>query len=497
MAATSTFTVEDDVATNGEGMPVGARPLSADVARWRRTLPLILLSSDATAVLVGATVATVALYGTDPPHLPIGRLSLVWWAVGLVVIPIWLATLTLAGGYQGKLLGAGNDEYRLVIAGGTYSLAIIATLLFLFRIDFRRAWVGIMLPTALALTILFRHLVRRALHRGRRGGRWMRRVALYGTASSAHAVAQHMHKNPWSGLDVVGACVVDRQLIAGNGLAVLGGPADLTRVIAAEQIDTVAVTSEIGPGRLRSLAWSLRGTGIDLLVVPSITDVAGPRIAIRPIGGLPLLHVEEPELDWVSRIAKNTFDRAGSAVALLVLSPLLLLVAMAIKLTSPGPVFYRQRRVGRDGSEFQMMKFRTMVVDADQHVEELRSENEAEGPLFKIHNDPRVTPVGKQLRRFSIDELPQLVHVLRGTMSFVGPRPPLPSEVASYDDTVRRRLMVKPGLTGLWQVSGRSDLSWEDSIRLDLFYIDHWSIAMDLTIMLKTVSAVLRARGAY
>jgi exopolysaccharide biosynthesis polyprenyl glycosylphosphotransferase len=248
---------------------------------------------------------------------------------------------------------------------------------------------------------------------------------------------------------------------------------------------------------LRSLAWKLHGTGIQLLMAPDMAEIAGPRIVSRPAGGLPMLLVEEPRTGGPAQFVKALTERGAAAVALLVLSPVLAAIAAAVKLTSPGPVLFRQTRVARDGNEFAMLKFRSMVDGADAQVDELTDQNDHDGVLFKIREDPRVTRVGRFMRRYSIDELPQLWNVVRGDMSIVGPRPPLPIEVSQYGGDVGRRLMVKPGITGLWQVSGRSDLSWDESVRLDLYYVENWSLTLDLVIVGKTVKAVLAGSGAY
>jgi len=244
--------------------------------------------------------------------------------------------------------------------------------------------------------------------------------------------------------------------------------------------------------------WTLEGSDVDVLVSSALTDVTGPRISIRPVAGLPLLHIEEPELSGTRRVMKGVFDRVVAGLIILFALPVLVGLGIAVRLTSRGPALFRQTRVGRDGSHFTMFKFRSMYVDAEERKKELESRNErAEGLLFKMRDDPRVTRVGKFLRKWSLDELPQLINVLNGSMSLVGPRPPLPSEVARYEDDVHRRLMVKPGLTGLWQISGRSDLEWDESVRLDLRYVENWSLAMDFVILWRTVFAVLRREGAY
>jgi exopolysaccharide biosynthesis polyprenyl glycosylphosphotransferase len=248
---------------------------------------------------------------------------------------------------------------------------------------------------------------------------------------------------------------------------------------------------------MRRLAWSLEGTGIDLLVAPALTDVAGPRINIRPVSGLPLLQVAEPKFTGIPRLVKRGIDILAAAIGLIALAPVFALVAALVRGTTPGPVLFRQIRIGRDGKPFTMLKFRSMFADAEQRLDELRVlSDHGDGVLFKLRGDPRITAVGKRLRRYSLDELPQLINVLRGQMSLVGPRPPLPSEVARYETDVFRRLLVKPGITGLWQVSGRSDLDWAQTVRLDLYYVENWSVALDAEILWKTLSAVASGSGA-
>jgi exopolysaccharide biosynthesis polyprenyl glycosylphosphotransferase len=283
------------------------------------------------------------------------------------------------------------------------------------------------------------------------------------------------------------------------GIPVAGSLAEVADVVRRLDADTVAVTSasETAATYLRQLTWQLEGSGVEVLVSPGLIEVAGPRLHIRPFVGLPLLSVEEPEFSGWRRLVKGTIDRMIAAVLVVAAAPVLLGIALAVRLSGPGPVLYRQQRVGLGGQLYTMYKFRSMVIDAEARLAALQAANEGDGLLFKIRHDPRVTPVGRWLRRFSLDELPQLFNVLGGTMSLVGPRPPLPTEVERYDSSVRRRLLVRPGLTGLWQISGRSDLSWDDSVRLDLRYVENWSLALDVLIMWKTASAVFGSRGAY
>ena len=250
---------------------------------------------------------------------------------------------------------------------------------------------------------------------------------------------------------------------------------------------------------VRRLGWDLEGTGIDLALAVALTDVAGPRVLMRPVNGLPLMYVDEPHFTGLKFVAKSVFDWVGAICVTILLSPVLLAVAVAVTTTSRGPVFYMQERVGRDGRHFRMIKFRSMVTGAHDHLAEVLALEgvESVGMFYKPKNDPRVTPVGRFIRKYSLDELPQLFNVLRGDMSLVGPRPQIDNEVVQYDRTAHRRLLVKPGLTGLWQVSGRSDLSIEDGIRMDVYYVENWSLFGDMLILARTAKTILAAHGAY
>jgi exopolysaccharide biosynthesis polyprenyl glycosylphosphotransferase len=320
------------------------------------------------------------------------------------------------------------------------------------------------------------------------------------------ALTQSLAREPRYGYTVVGACVpggarMDSIDVPQVGrLPIYGDENDIAHAVAASHADTVALTAaeRLGPEGIRDLSWALEKLNVDLVVSPGVTDVANPRIVMRAVAGLPLLHLEKPQYNGATRLKKRVFDVCFSIVVLALAAPAMIPFAIAIKLTSRGPLFYMSERVGLEGRRFRMIKFRTMVVGADKRLDGLLGLNESQGGvLFKIRNDPRVTPVGRFLRRFSLDEMPQFINVLRGDMSVVGPRPPLPREVAKYDYSVRRRLLVLPGITGLWQISGRSDLSWEDSVRLDLSYVENWTMISDLLIAIKTLFVVLRGSGAY
>ena len=457
--------------------------------------------ADTAAIAVSLGIAHLLRFGVSGALLPGPNVPYV--LIALIGLPLWLGVLALAGCYDPRILGVGADEYRRVLNGGVHFLAVVALAHFLGRLVIARGYVGVLIPVALVLTLLTRYGVRSWVRHQRRRGRYVNRLLLVGTPTAVVEVGQHLVRSEWSGFLLVGLCVEagvepgGALTIGARSVPVVGTSADVVGAIAACRADAVAITTESKPGELQRLAADLAHADVELLVAPAIADVAGPRSVVRDVAGLSLLHVGEPTFTGPQRVVKEVFDRTSAAVALLALIPVFAVVALAVKLDSRGPVFYRQVRVGRDGRRFSMVKFRTMVAGADRQRAELEHRNEADGLLFKLRTDPRVTRTGRLLRRFSIDELPQVLNVLRGEMSMVGPRPPLPAEVDLYESHVNRRLLVKPGITGLWQVSGRSDLSWDEAVRLDLYYVDHWSPTMDLTIMAKTFSAVLRGAGAY
>jgi exopolysaccharide biosynthesis polyprenyl glycosylphosphotransferase len=326
----------------------------------------------------------------------------------------------------------------------------------------------------------------------------MRRVLVVGRNGEAATLSERLEKRPADGYRVVAVC---RPRGDGPGVSPADAldEADIMAAVNRHSVDVVAVASDpdLAGQSLRRLSWALEQHGVELIVSPGIIEVAGPRISIRPVAGLSLLHLERPSASAGPHLLKSIFDRVAALFLLLLALPLVLGIALSVKLGSRGPVLFKQRRVGRGNTTFTMLKFRTMVVDAEDRLAELAEQSEGNAVLFKLRVDPRVTKVGAFLRRYSLDELPQLINVLRGEMSLVGPRPPLEQEVAMYaaDDT--RRMLVKPGLTGLWQVSGRSDLTWDDSVLLDLRYVDNWSMTLDLLILWKTLRAVLKGSGAY
>jgi exopolysaccharide biosynthesis polyprenyl glycosylphosphotransferase len=463
------------------------------VRPWERTYVTLAVAVDLGAALAAAGVALL-VGAVAPDQSP-------WWVLGLAAPLTWVAAVGVAGGYERRYLGSGVEEFRRLALAALGLLAVAGTVAWVAEVSLDRAAVLVVLPLALALSGLSRYLVRRRIHRLRRRGRWGYRTLVVGPSSGVEEMARRLRRSYQHGYVIVGACVPqpESSTLDRGRVVVLGSFDTVVNDVRRHAIDTVAVVScpEMNGERLRRLAWDLEPSGAELVVAPALIEVAGPRMEVRPVEGLPLLHVDQPSFTGGRRVLKRGLDVVLSAAALMVLLPVLAVIALAVRADSPGPVLFRQVRVGLHGRPFTIYKVRTMVVDAEHRLAEVQSRNEADGPLFKLSDDPRVTRVGRLLRRTSLDELPQLVNVLTGSMSLVGPRPHLPAEVERFGVELARRVLVKPGLTGLWQVSGRSDLSWEDSVQLDLRYIENWTLALDLYILWKTTRAVLRGWGAY
>ncbi len=497
------FLVPDDLsALQAEGRAI--RLSAANRARrylepflaWLRVSDMLVVSS-------AVVIAQVMRFGLNPASLQGGPLlgEVGYTTVSAVIILAWMVSLHVQDSYDGRLVGHGVQEYRQVFAASMWLFGALAITSFAFKLDFARGYVLLAFPLGTVLLLLSRWFSRRWLVVQRRQGRLSDRVLLVGDREHVAPLVAALRRTPDAGYDVLGACVDDATGQKVAGVPVVGAERDVLVQSLRLGVDVVAVSSSAGLGAtgLRKLGWALEGTNIDLVVAPGIMDVAGPRVLTRPVQGLPLLHVEAPTFAGPQLVVKSIIDRAGAMIALLVLSPLMLTVAALIALHDRGPVLFRQERVGRDGQAFQMLKFRSMVPDAEELLPTLALANDAAGPLFKLREDPRTTSLGRFIRRYSIDELPQLVNVLQGEMSLVGPRPPLPREVLEYEADARRRLLVKPGMTGMWQINGRSNLSWEDSVRLDLYYVENWTPLLDLQIMWRTSHVVLHPErhGAY
>ncbi|NLT25556.1 MAG: sugar transferase [Microbacteriaceae bacterium] len=439
-------------------------------------------------------------------------LTMPYWAVSLALVLVWLLALQLSGSTDEHFTGAGPREYARVARASAVTLATAVFAAYLLRTEIARGYLLIAVPVGTLGLLVGRWLWRQWLVRERRHGRALTRVVLLGTLSSTLEIAGDLGRAHTHGFDVVGIILAhttddpqpDRVELLGREVPVF---ADRMRVVdrmRALDASMVIVSGQQvhDPDWLRKIGWNLDPDAHRLVLAPGMLDISQQRLALRLVAGLPLLHIETPSISRSGRILKRAGDALTAGAGLVLLSPLLLVIGLLVRATDGGPALYRQQRVGRDGRDFTMLKFRSMFVDADERLAALRAARAAHADagnevLFKMRDDPRVTPIGKHLRRYSLDELPQLVNVLRGEMSLVGPRPPLRREVAEYAELLHRKFFVKPGITGLWQVSGRSDLSWEESMRIDLYYVENWSLLLDASILLRTVRAVLTGRGAY
>ncbi|WP_416276345.1 sugar transferase [Mycolicibacterium sp. J2] len=489
--------------------PVAVERAEPAVARigglhWQRRYVLALTITD--VFVVGAAMACAQMVRLGRPVTDFDPLTKYFGLLSVIFGFMWLGLLTAYRSRSPRVVGAGMEEYRRVLSATLSTIGVVAVTLMIFRPEYARGYLALAFPLGLVFLMLGRSGCRRVLNFYRRRGRCVTSVLAVGNPVAVKSLVQSLDRTWWYGYSVVGVCLTGRpgggtlEVPGVGALPVLGDEGQVEEAIAQVGADTVALTAteHLGPEGVRELSWELDRLGVDLVVSPGMVDVAGPRLTMRPVAGLPLIHVEKPQYSGTKKLQKRAFDVCVAVTVLLMAFPLLLVSALAIKLTSRGPVFYLSERIGLDGKPFRMIKLRTMVADADKMVASLADKNEMDGGvLFKIRQDPRVTPIGRILRRYSVDELPQFINVLKKEMSVVGPRPPLPSEADSYTDQVRRRLLVLPGITGLWQVSGRSDLSWDDSVRLDLSYVENWSISGDLVIAFKTVRTVLGGVGAY
>jgi exopolysaccharide biosynthesis polyprenyl glycosylphosphotransferase len=466
---------------------------------WQAQYVRRIVLGDAACAAVAGAGGYLVRFGANaqfrPPSLPV---------VVAVVLPlVWVAAMLVSRSYETRFLWVGSEEFRRIFSAAMLFLAGVGTVSWAFKLEIARGFVVLAIPLATLLTLAQRFGQRVWVLRQRRDGHLQQSTLIAGHLSAVAALHQQIDREAYHGYRVVGCCLPAEQagipLATRQGLPVLGNLDEIAEVVERHRLDAVAVLPcpELDGPALRQLGWALEKTSAELLLAPSLVEVAGSRVQIRPVSGLPLLHMERPELRGVRRLTKEAVDRTGATLVLLLLLPALLAIAVAVRTTSRGSVLFRQERVGRNGKPFSMLKFRTMVDRAEDLLDSLREADDGNGVLFKLRSDPRVTPVGKVLRRYSLDELPQLLNVLRGDMSLVGPRPPLAAEVGRYGVAMHRRFLVKPGITGLWQVSGRSDLSWDESVRVDVWYVENWSLTFDLMVLCKTFGAVFRGSGAY
>jgi exopolysaccharide biosynthesis polyprenyl glycosylphosphotransferase len=484
---------------------ISARPITqplTDRTRSQRLLQLGIAVGDLVVIVLATVLAAVGRtsLGMFDPTVDINDVA---QSVGLWIVAAWMLANVVMGTYARAHVGAGTMEYARICSAAGITAGVIGIISYLTKFNLSRGYFVLLFLIGVPLLLLWRWLARRLVHRAHAHGHLLTRVLISGSASHIDEVAAVLDRESWLGYRIVGALVppsTPALVTTPRGVPVVGATGRTADAVRREKVDLVVFTEGAFPSAVdfRRIAWDLEGHHVQMAVVPSLSDISSGRMTMRPVGGVPLVHVEQPQSLEASRGLKRMFDVVGASVLLVLALPLMVVCAILVKVGDGGPVLFRQTRVGRDGEFFECLKMRSMVVDAEAQLSGVTHlTSDPESLLFKARRDPRVTAVGAFMRRFSIDELPQLFNVISGDMSLVGPRPALPAEVRRYQPDVQRRLHVRPGMTGLWQVSGRSDLSWDDTVRLDLYYVDNWSIVQDLAIMAKTVHAVLRTHGAY
>lgn len=465
-----------------------------------------LVATDMLAVFVAAMVATYLRFGSvvAPVGFENPEVSIDFFQLALVVVPLWVAFLALSGLYDLDRATLGVSEAGRIARALSLGVVVLILAIFAAKLPgLSRAWILLVWALSIAFVLAARGMILVIVLLLRRRGRLLVPTLVVGSNAESADIIRVLHGNVDAGLVPVG-CLASSQAerleldFCSGDVPVLGSARDITDVVRDRHVETVIIASSaFDHDVLARMIAELRDEDVDLHISSGLFEVLTSRVLISEVAGVPLITVKGISLSRGNLLVKRVFDLIVAGLIILIGMPLWLLFAALVKFSSPGPVFYAQERVGRDGRPFGMLKFRSMYRDADQRLAELAAANEASGPMFKMKDDPRVTPVGKWMRKFSIDEFPQLINVIKGEMSLVGPRPPLPSEVQRYSEGDWRRLEVTPGMTGLWQVSGRSSLTFDEMVRLDLFYIENWSVALDITLMLRTIPAVLLARGAY
>ncbi|MCA5893006.1 sugar transferase [Isoptericola sp. NEAU-Y5] len=470
-----------------------------EASGWQSALVSRALYVDVAAVVLAVAAAYLVRFDLD---VDVGLLEPrggQYLLISVVLVEAWVVALGIGGARSHRVLGSGREEIVRAVRASLGLFGLLAVVCYLVKFDLARSYVAVALPVGLALLLGGRLLLAQRLHAEREKGGFRRRTLLVGAFETVQDLGIRMRRARGAGFDVVGVCVPGGRATPSPlpQVPVLGDVRDAAAVARESGIDAVAVTASdtATTQMIKQFAWDLEPTGADLLVVPGLADVASPRLLVTPVDGVPVVQVTPPGYTGTQHALKRAFDVVVTALGLAVLAVPLLVVAGLVRLTSPGPALFRQERIGLNGEPFTLYKLRTMRVGAEQ---ELAAALDGDaGVFYKPKSDPRVTRLGRFLRRYSIDEFPQLVNVLRGDMSLVGPRPQVAFEVAQYDDALRRRLLVKPGLTGLWQVSGRNDLPLDQSVRLDLYYVENWTLMGDVVILLRTVRAVVGRDGAY
>lgn len=493
----------------GSAITRGVKPRDLRIHKspWRVTHLNGVRLTDLLALSGSVTLAQVIRLGSESSVTTTGGYMVSYGSLGVGIVAVWWLVLGLFGARDPRIIGQDAQEFRRVLRATVLFFGWVAIVSLIFKIDMSRGYLAIAFPLGLGSLLVSRKLWRSWLNLGRRRGEFIANTLVVGGIRSAQDITMLMHRNSKAGYRVSAVWVPDRKggvnewlNVPDQFVPVMGTERTLSDAILISEATSVIVTDteHLGHDGLKELAWELEGVDVELMLSPNVVDVSGARMTLRGVAGMPFIHVQEPQYAAAGSWPKALFDRVIASLILLAASPVLIASALAVKFTSPGPIFFRQPRGGLNGSTFHMIKFRSMVVDAEAKLAALAAERGVtDKPLFKLVDDPRITTVGKFLRRFSIDELPQLLNVVKGEMSLVGPRPPLLSEMEMYDHKANRRMHVKPGMTGLWQVSGRSDLEWDEAVKLDTYYVENWSLTGDLVILWRTVRAVLGSDGAY
>jgi exopolysaccharide biosynthesis polyprenyl glycosylphosphotransferase len=466
---------------------------------WRSQLIGVMVAVDAGMIALSIVLAHLVRFGAD------ATIAVGGWQYEILAVVIgfaWLTALSSTRSRHVRVLGAGITEYQRVVNATLITFGGLAVVALLADLDIARGYLAVAFPAGIVFLFVGRFLMRSWLIARRREGKLLTDALVLGSETDAKRVMKQLASHPSVGYKARGVAFTHGEQATADADAhavPIFRYEELVTLVRERGIRAVIVAGDLpgGPKQIKELGWRLENFGVELILISRLTDIAGPRIHMRPIDGLPMVHVELPHYAGFNHVMKRAVDVVLASLALALLGIPMLIIAAVVKLDSPGPVLFRQERVGVQGTRFGMLKFRSMVVDAEARRAELIEQNEGSGLLFKLKSDPRVTKVGAFLRRYSLDELPQLLNVLRGEMSVVGPRPPLADEVARYEEHTSRRLLIKPGITGLWQVSGRSNLNWDETVRLDLYYVENWSIVGDIIILLKTVRAVVARDGAY
>ncbi|APA99416.1 sugar transferase [Nocardia seriolae] len=488
--------------------PTRPEPRS-DRERWQADYAHRLFISDLFVLILSVGFAQWIRFGGSGAQAPLASrlpMEVRYTVVSVVLVLVWSATLTLGGTRSPRVIGGGAEEYRRLVAASLKLFGGIAIVSLLLKVDFARGYLAIALPLGMAGLMAERRLWRRWVTGRRARGDYRTAMLVVGSPEAARAMVAAFSRDRAAGYQVIGVCTHDDDVLAeraleagGREIPVVANDHEVIDAVRRTGADTVAVTAtdNLGPAAFRRMAWELDELGAELIVTPGLVDIAGTRLTHRVVADMPMLLVEKPQYDRAKSIRKGVFDFCFAAAALLAIAPTLAVIAAAVKLSSRGPIFYLSERIGRDGQPFRMIKFRSMYADAESHLNALIESNGGDPAFFRNRDDPRVTPVGRILRKYSLDELPQFVNVLRGEMSIVGPRPQVQREVDCYDGVTRRRLLVKPGVVGVWHARRRTDLTPEDAMRLDLSYVENWSMVLDLLLIAKTIGALTRGDTGY